>query len=116
RLSRAGRVEYRWEMVDVNRIVRAIVGAAAGTVQEKGATVTFHELPPVWGDTTALEQVFANLFNNALAYLDPNRAGVIEVGSRAEGANDAPQPRLYYGQDNGLRIAEAYQQKIFQVC
>ena len=38
-------------------------------MQEKKATVTVQNLPPVWGDATALEQVFANLFGNALAYL-----------------------------------------------
>lgn len=117
RLSRAGRLEYQWQTVEVGATVTRVAEALRATVEEKGATVTVQHLPPAWGDSTALEQVFANLIGNALNYLDPNRPGLIEVGSvggAACGPDEESALRTYYVRDNGLGIAEAYLPKVFQ--
>jgi signal transduction histidine kinase len=110
RLSRAGRVEYRWETVGVIQVVRQIVGASQVTMAERGATVQVSDLPPVWGDRTAVEQAFANLVGNALTYLDPARPCTIEIGVLDDGA----AARTYFVRDNGLGIAEEHRKKIFQ--
>jgi signal transduction histidine kinase len=78
------------------------------------------DLPPVWGDPTALEQVFANLIGNAVLYLDPARPGMIEVGcveDCEDGDGDAPEPkfRTYHVRDNGMGIPPGAADKIFQV-
>ncbi len=109
RLSRAGRVEYRWEAVDMAQIAAQVVKAAQGTITERGATVTVGPLPPAWGDRTALEQVLGNLVGNALVYLDPARPGVIEIG----GLSCGDGMRTYFVRDNGLGIDPGHQQKIF---
>ena len=70
------------------------------------------DLPPAWGDPTAIEQVFANLIANALAYLDPHRAGRIEIGALEDGTS-AAGATTYYVKDNGLGIPEAHQAKLF---
>ena len=118
RLSRAGRIEYRWEVVDLDRVVAQVVGAAQGTITERGAVVRVGDLPAARGDRTALEQLFGNLIGNALTYLDPARPGVIEVGCLPPGAPGAPDVpsgfRTYFVRDNGLGIAEGHRQKIFQ--
>ncbi len=111
RLSRAGRVEYQWQGVDVEATVRRVSEAMRSTVEEKGAEVVVHELPPAWGDPTAIEQIFANLVGNALHYLDEGRPGRIEVGlDRDEAALNT-----YYVRDNGVGIAEEHKAKIFQI-
>ncbi len=125
RLSRAGRVEYRQQPVDVAATVARIVEALRGTIEERGATVRVGHLPPAWGDPTALEQVFANLVGNALNYLDPARPGVVEVGclateADANGDGDGGDgggagPATYFVRDNGLGIPEAYHAKVFGV-
>ena len=71
RMSRAGRVQYQWQVVDVAAAVAKIVDALHDAIEDKGAEITVDELPPAWGDPTALEQVFANLIGNAVQYLDP---------------------------------------------
>lgn len=111
RLSRAGRVEYRLQHVDLARTVARIVASLQGTIAEKRVDVRIGELPAVLGDATALEQVFANLIGNALNYLDPSRPAVIEVGTlpgESEGVT-------YFVRDTGLGIPTAHYQKIFQV-
>lgn len=72
RLSRVGRVEYRRQKVDVHDIVQRVVDAMQGSIRARRARVTVGELPAVWGDPTALEQIFANLVGNAVNYLDPD--------------------------------------------
>ena len=62
-----------------------VVKALGNSISQKGARVVVGELPPAWGDPTAIEQIFANLVGNALNYLDPSRPGHIEVGSREAG-------------------------------
>ncbi|WP_322043586.1 sensor histidine kinase [Paraburkholderia sp. J67] len=84
RMSRAGRLEYRWQRVNVGRIVeRALGGLAAGLAQR--ARIEVGDLPPAWGDPAALEQIFGNLIDNALRHLDPCRPGQVEIGAIAAG-------------------------------
>lgn len=114
RLSRAGRVEYRLDTVNVAEMVKQVVEATQGTIAESRATIQVGELPPVWGDRTAIEQVFGNLVGNALTYLDPARAGIIEIGCLPVSAGVPEGFRTYYVRDNGLGIVESHQAKIFQ--
>ena len=114
RLSRAGRVEYQWQTLDLATIVRKIVDALHDTITNKKAEVVVGELPPAWGDPTAVEQIFANLIGNAVHYLDGARSGRIEVGSTdSPPAGTMPGFHVYYVKDNGLGIPEAYHQRVF---
>jgi signal transduction histidine kinase len=119
RLSRAGKVEYRRQLVEVSPIVARVISALRGTIEERGATVAVAELPPAWGDPTAIEQVFANLIGNAINYLDRERPGLIEVFSPGPdgvvGPADAVAPGsvIYAVKDNGLGISPSYKTKVF---
>ena len=114
RLSRAGRVEYQPQRLDVAAIAQRVVDALHATRSTRGRRqVIVGELPPAWGDPTAVEQVFANLIGNALNYLDPARPGRVEVGCQPNGRGDRAT-RTYFVRDNGLGIPAAYQPKLFQ--
>lgn len=110
RLSRAGQIEYQWQSVDVQATVARIVTSLRDSIAARGARVTIGELPPAWGDPVAIEQIFANLLDNALKYLDPERPGSVEVGCRVEGA-----ARVYFVRDNGLGIPDHGKEKAFQI-
>lgn len=117
RLSRAGRVVYSQQRVDVEAVVRRIVESMSVTIAERGAEVSIAPLPPAWGDPTAIEQIFANLIGNALNYLDAKRPGRIQVGANGEpsAAPDSPDTQhTYFVKDNGLGIPDAYRPKVFQ--
>jgi signal transduction histidine kinase len=114
RLSRAGRVEYQWQEVDLAATVGKVVDALHDTITAKGARVAVGELPPALGDPTALEQVFANLIGNAVQYLDPGRPGRIEIDvAGPDGPSLPPGLRAYRVRDNGLGIPESYHQRMF---
>ncbi|NKJ47703.1 histidine kinase [Burkholderia sp. SG-MS1] len=112
RLSRVGRVEYRWQKVDVQDIAQRVIDAMQGSIRTRRARVSVGELPAVWGDPTALEQVFANLVGNAVNYLDPAREGKIEIGT-------TPAPpgvhslRIFYVRDNGQGIPAVALPRLF---
>jgi signal transduction histidine kinase len=112
RLSRVGRVEYRRQQVDVRDIVQRVIDAMQATIRDRRARIVVQALPPVWGDPTALEQIFANLIGNAINYLSPARQGIVEIGT-------APAPlgvqtlRIFYVKDNGLGIPEVAMPRLF---
>jgi signal transduction histidine kinase len=117
RISRAGRLEYQWQRVSVARTVARVLETLRAAMAERGVAVSVGELPPAWGDPTAIEQIFVNLIGNAVNYLDPARAGRIEIG-----ALDAPDPegdaratrmRTYFVKDNGFGIPDACIAKLF---
>jgi signal transduction histidine kinase len=111
RLSRAGRVEYRPQEVDVGAVVGRVVDALRGSIAAHEAEVVVGHLPPCWGDPTAVEQIFANLLGNAVVYLDPARPGRVEVGGTA--ANDGESLQTYFVRDNGLGIPPEHLKGIF---
>ncbi|WP_144113773.1 sensor histidine kinase [Paraburkholderia sp. BCC1886] len=135
RISRAGRLEYQWQRVNVGRVVSRVVATLQTSIEQRGVMLTVRELPPVWGDPGAVEQIFVNLIGNALNYLDPARHGRIEVGAlepepaveadhatgngigNGTGSADgitAVRMRTYYVRDNGLGIPAAYMSKVFR--
>ncbi len=119
RLSRAGRVEYRRQEVEVGPIVARVVAALRGTICSKKVAVEVEYLPPAFADATAVEQVFANLIGNALNYLDPDRPGRVVVKAVSLDPATAPPLAVELGmvvfavEDNGLGIPDRYRDKIF---
>ncbi|MGE5360574.1 MAG: sensor histidine kinase [Bacteroidales bacterium] len=111
RLSRAGRVQFSNQPVDLADTVARIVRAMKGTIAEHKAEVTVAPLPAVAGDPVAVEQVFANLVGNALNYLDPSRPGRVAVGVLP--ADGDPDRVTVFVRDNGLGIPPRYMSKLF---
>jgi signal transduction histidine kinase len=111
RLSRAGRLEYQLQHVDVTPIVQRVIDAMQGTVRQRKAQITLLPLPGVWGDPVAVDQIFGNLIGNAVNYLDPQRVGRIEIGCQPAQPGDTLQ--TFYVKDNGLGIPLAYRAKAF---
>ena len=109
-LSRIGRREYSNEVVDVEAIVQKCLNALNYEISLGGTKVTCEELPVVMSDPLALEQVFSNLLDNAVKYLDPARPGEISITVR-ETSSDI----IFAVQDNGRGIAEYDRQKVFEI-
>jgi signal transduction histidine kinase len=114
RLSRAGRVEYRWQDVPVPTVVSNVLDAMQSAIKEKQAEVVVKPLGEAWGDPVAVEQIFANLIGNAVNYLDPKRPGRIEIGMQEPADQNEPaEARTFYVKDNGLGIPPAGLAKVF---
>mgnify|MGYP006287631055 CR=1 FL=1 len=110
RLSRSGRAALSITDLDMNILLFRAVDAVDIMVRKSGATLTVENLPPCRGDAVQVGQVFSNLLDNALKYLDPDRPGVIRVSGRTDGDR-----AVYFVDDNGIGIAPDHQEKIFEI-
>ncbi len=82
----SGQVRMEHEIVDVGALLEHAVERAGRRAQEAGLTLEFMaspQLAPVMGDERRLEQVLANLLDNALRYTP--QGGTIRVQAEQEG-------------------------------
>lgn len=118
RLSRAGRVIYQLQSLDMTALAKRVVDSLQSTIEKRGATIVVGELPPALADAAAIEQSLANLIGNALNYFDPSRPGRIEIGFDNERHSPGGPPtravNTFYVRDNGVGIAPAYLPKLFR--
>jgi signal transduction histidine kinase len=111
KLSREGRRELMAEEVDLKKVFEGITASLQHQIDETKTTIDLSpRLPMLHGDRLALEQVFTNLFDNALKYLQPGRPGEIVVGS--ENASDSVVITV---RDNGRGIAANDQERVFEL-
>jgi signal transduction histidine kinase len=110
KLTREGRRELRLESIDMTEMARAAADGFGYQAQEAGASITIEPLPPCVGDRLALEQIFANLLENALKYLRDDTPGQIRVTGRATGSEV-----VYEVHDNGRGIEPNDRERIFEV-
>ncbi|MBW8015424.1 MAG: GHKL domain-containing protein [Planctomycetes bacterium] len=110
-VSRVGTVEVKMENLDMHKIIENIIANVSYKTKELGASITIQsDLPPCHGDSTQIDQLFSNLIDNAIKYLDPKRKGHIHIsGHREYGQNH------YCVKDNGIGIHKNQQKRIFEV-
>lgn len=107
-LSRLGRRELAPERVEVGPLVETIVKTLTHQLETHRATARVEALPVLTADRVSLEQIFGNLLDNAVKYLDQDRPGTIEVSSTETG-----EEYIFSIRDNGRGIAAADMDKVF---
>ena len=110
RFSRLGRAAITIEALDMNNMLAKIAQSMEFQLKQAGAKLQVGDLPRCMGDAMQINQVFSNLLDNAIKYLDPKRAGLISVEGRVE-----DRCAIYSVQDNGIGIAKEHQGKVFEI-
>jgi PAS domain S-box-containing protein len=87
KLSREGRRVLAPEPIDMLQLLEAQRGSVAHQLHERGAELLIEAVPDLTSDRLAIEQIFGNLIDNAVKYLQPSRPGRIEVRGRDLGGN-----------------------------
>lgn len=112
KISRDGRRELKIERVDIKALVETGAAALTHQVSESDGEITIDEkLPTVISDRLSLEQVFGNLFDNAIKYQAPDRPLRISVKAR-----NASRAGFYIEfTDNGRGIAPEDHERVFEL-
>ena len=112
KISRDGRRELRIERVDIKALVETGAAAVGHQVGESDGKVTIDEkLPTVISDRLSLEQVFGNLFDNAIKYQSPGRPLRISVTAKNGGRAGA----VIEFTDNGRGISPEDHERVFEL-
>jgi signal transduction histidine kinase len=111
RLSREGRRTLAPELIDMTAAIGQVAATVKHQADRRGAQIVVEgELPGVVADRLAIEQVFANVIENAVKYLKPGRPGRIVVRGRT-----TPTRLIYEVEDNGRGIAPKDHERIFDL-
>src|SRR4030095_2703865 len=110
RFSRLGRAALNIQSLDMNAMLQEICKIMDYQIKQNGASLDLYPLPPCFGDATLVSQVFSNLVDNALKYLDPVRPGRIVVSG-----NEKDGRAVYAVKDNGIGIAPEHQSRISEI-
>jgi len=111
KLSREGRRSLVPETLDMSAMVRDLADTVKHQTDAVEAEILVEPLPELESDRLSIEQVFGNLVDNALKYLDPARPGRIVVS----GEEIAGGWLVYRIADNGRGIADRDHERIFEL-
>lgn len=106
-LSRAGRMALKYEWVSLNTCADRALEALAVRLRETNALITRDPLPMVWGDPTLLIQLYQNLIDNALKFVDHGRPALRLTAERHGGQ------WIFGVQDHGIGLKSEYAEQIF---
>lgn len=107
RYSRAVHGSQREESIDLNALVLQVI---AMLMPPAGMTIGLaHELPAISGDPIRVTQVFQNLLNNAVKFMD-KPDGQINIDCEDNG-----DLWIFWVEDNGPGIDPRHHERIFQI-
>jgi len=108
--SRLGRNPLRITFVDLNALTQLIIESLAPEIGSRQIEWVVADLPPAQADPILVQQVFANLINNAVKYTRDRQPARITIG-----ALDQNDECVYFIRDNGAGFDMQYADKLFGV-
>jgi len=112
KLSRAGQRPLKPEVIELNSLLRSSTEAIQHQIAEASGAIDWDiHSPPLVSDRLSLEQVFGNLFDNAIKYRDQTRPLRLRVKASAAQHNRI----LIEVADNGRGIQEQDHERIFEL-
>jgi len=109
-LSRAGRRYLNLELVECRPIVENILKTLTHQIEAKQGVVAIGELPSITSDKVSVEQIFGNLLDNAIKYMENGRPARIWIS-----AHSTPDEVVFQVRDNGRGIDQKDMEKIWAI-
>ena len=109
-LSRIGRKAVPFSDIDMNELISDVIHTFDYEIKNKKIGITILDLPPCKGDPMQINQLFSNLIDNAIKYLNPGKKGQIKITGvkKRKGI-------IYCIEDNGVGIPDDSKEKIFDL-
>ncbi|MFY7900639.1 MAG: PAS domain S-box protein [Chitinophagaceae bacterium] len=108
--SRAGKVDYKTEIVSFEQILTNVVTLLRSQIEEKNAEITWGEMPILRVAKTPIQQLFSNLISNGLKYQKENNIPKINIV-----AFELEKHWQFSITDNGIGIEPQYFEKVFAI-
>lgn len=108
--SRVNMTDRPMTRISLHQVIQNVARNLMVLLQEKNGHVDVYKLPDLDADEAQMEQLFQNLISNGLKFQSGDRQPHITVGYKDVG--DAYE---FFVKDNGIGIAEEYQDYIFEV-
>lgn len=109
-LSRSGRSALKLMNINMQELLQSVVDDFEFECREADIEVELKEVPPCWGDSMQLNQIFANLLSNAIKYRCKDRKGHVEISGYQDG-----DLSIFRIQDNGVGMKPEHLAKIFEI-
>lgn len=106
-LSRAGRIEFKSDLIDLNEMIKTVLKDLELKIKETNTQIICQELPTITGDYIQLSRVVQNLITNAIKFKS-DKDPVISIY-----AKETDNSYELYIQDNGIGIDKQYHNQIF---
>ncbi len=122
--SQLSKEREKFEWVDLNEVVKEVLGDYELLIEQKGALVVIDPLPRLEVIPLQISQLFTNLISNALKFKSVDRELKIHVSVRVLPASDAAlyheldTAQRYYEivvSDNGIGFSQEYAKQIFVI-
>ena len=115
-LARVTTATLPFSPVDLREAALAVTAGLDDVIRETGARVEIGELPVVEADLSQMEQLLAQLLDNALRFRKPGRPPSVRIDATIDDHDEAagvPVVRLFVS-DEGIGFEEAQAERIFQ--
>jgi light-regulated signal transduction histidine kinase (bacteriophytochrome) len=108
-LSRVGTRDEEFKEVDLDGVLSEVLLNLGPAIRDEGATVTHGHLPSIVGDRGQMAQLFQNLIGNSMKFhgAEPPRVHI--------SAAETGQGWAVSVSDNGIGIAPAHSDRVFQI-
>lgn len=108
--SRIGKLNYQFEEIDLNELVREINCLHGNLINETRATIKFDNLPVISAARIPLQRLLSNLISNGIKYRKSDILPMIEVQVK-----EGPSKWEFSVSDNGIGISDQFYEKIFVI-
>jgi len=109
--SRIGRADTQKTTINLEQLVKAVIGEIAPDTQGRKIIWRIGALPICYGDPSLLRLVFSNLVSNAVKFTRTQAQAEIEIGW----LNHTPDEPVVFVKDNGVGFDMKYKDKLFGV-
>jgi PAS domain S-box-containing protein len=121
--SRLGYFENQFVETDLNEIVQNVLSDFEVLIEEKGAIITSDKLPVISAIPLQMNQLFHNLFSNALKFSKEDERCKVSIRSRILTSDDVSEKNLnttatyceIVFQDNGIGFKQEFADSIFKI-
>lgn len=110
KLSRLGKTEMVITTIDMDEMLLNITMAMKYQMQQANVKIETEPLAKCRGDRSQINQIFSNLLDNAMKYLDKSRQTMIRISSKS-GLGRV----VYCVEDNGVGIDNEHLARIFEI-